>query len=134
MTLRLVWRQLLVAGLLVLMAGSLTAKNSWSASTGRSRSHASSTPKAHSSSRSSSRANQKCATCERDSRGRIERSSGAKREFQRGSPCPSTGKRSGACPGYVIDHVTPLKRGGADAPSNVQWQTRDAAKAKDKIE
>ena len=130
MTCRFVRKQLLIGGLLVLVAGSLTAKNSWSASTGRSRSHASSTSKAH----SSRRANKKCVTCERDNRGRIERSSRAKREFQRGSPCPSTGKRSGACPGYVIDHVTPLKRGGADAPSNVQWQTRDAAKAKDKIE
>lgn len=38
----------------------------------------------------------------------------------------------GACPGYVIDHVTPLKRGGADSPSNMQWQTREAAKIKDK--
>jgi hypothetical protein len=34
----------------------------------------------------------------------------------------------------VIDHVMPLKRGGADAPSNMQWQTIQAAKAKDKIE
>lgn len=49
-------------------------------------------------------------------------------------PCPSTGKSSGACPGYVIDHVQPLKRGGADAPSNMQWQTKEAAKEKDKWE
>jgi hypothetical protein len=34
----------------------------------------------------------------------------------------------------VIDHIRPLKRGGADAPSNMQWQTTAAAKAKDKIE
>jgi hypothetical protein len=34
----------------------------------------------------------------------------------------------------VIDHVTALKRGGADAPANMQWQTVQAAKAKDKIE
>jgi hypothetical protein len=34
----------------------------------------------------------------------------------------------------VIDHVTALKRGGADDPSNMQWQTIDAAKAKDKVE
>jgi hypothetical protein len=26
-------------------------------------------------------------------------------------------------PGYVVDHVIPLKRGGADAPWNMQWQT-----------
>jgi len=49
-------------------------------------------------------------------------------------PCPSTGKISGPCPGYVIDHVAPLKRGGADDPSNMQWQTTSEAKAKDKTE
>jgi hypothetical protein len=36
----------------------------------------------------------------------------------------------GACPGYVVDHVTPLKRGGADKPSNMQWQTKEAATQK----
>jgi hypothetical protein len=41
---------------------------------------------------------------------------------------------SGACKGYVVDHIVPLKRGGADDPSNMQWQTTAAAKAKDKIE
>ena len=35
---------------------------------------------------------------------------------------------------HVIDHIIPLKRGGADAPSNMQWQTKEAAKAKDKWE
>ena len=54
--------------------------------------------------------------------------------FKKQSPCPSTGKTSGSCPGYVIDHVKPLKRGGADAPGNMQWQTKEAAKAKDKVE
>jgi len=34
----------------------------------------------------------------------------------------------------VIDHVKALKRGAADAPSNMQWQTVAAAKAKDKTE
>jgi hypothetical protein len=34
----------------------------------------------------------------------------------------------------VIDHMTPLKRGGADAAGNMQWQTTAAAKAKDKVE
>jgi len=76
----------------------------------------------------------KCASCARKSRGQISRSSAAKRQFQHSHPCPSTGKASGACPGYVIDHVKPLKRGGADAPSNMQWQTKEAARAKDKTE
>jgi hypothetical protein len=34
----------------------------------------------------------------------------------------------------VIDRVVPLKRGGPDAPGNMQWQTKAAAKAKDKVE
>jgi hypothetical protein len=34
----------------------------------------------------------------------------------------------------VVDHITPLKRGGADSPGNMQWQTKAEAKAKDKIE
>jgi hypothetical protein len=39
----------------------------------------------------------------RDSHGRIERSSSARSSFQHSHPCPSTGKASGACPGYVVD-------------------------------
>ena len=66
--------------------------------------------------------------------GRIVRSSTARHRFQKSHPCPSTGKTTGACPGYVIDHVKPLKRGGSDDPSNMQWQTTAAAKAKDKVE
>jgi len=76
----------------------------------------------------------RCAGCARASNGRIARSPQAKRAFRKLHPCPATGRTSGACPGYVIDHVVPLKRGGADAPDNMQWQTSAAAKAKDKIE
>ena len=70
----------------------------------------------------------------RDPHGRIERSESAKREFERENPCPSTGRTSGPCPGYVIDHIQALKHGGADSPSNMQWQTIEAAKAKDRWE
>jgi len=76
----------------------------------------------------------KCTSCARDNRGRIARSSTARQDFRNSHPCPSTGKTTGACHGYVIDHVVPLKRGGAEQPSNMQWQTVQAAKAKDKIE
>lgn len=62
------------------------------------------------------------------------RSSAVKAAFQRLHPCPSTGKKTGACPGWVKDHVVPLCKGGLDSPSNMQWQTVDAAKAKDRIE
>jgi hypothetical protein len=71
---------------------------------------------------------------QRDEHGRFKRSEAAKDAFKREHPCPSTGKTSGACPGYVIDHITALKHGGADAPSNMQWQTTEAAKEKDKWE
>lgn len=71
---------------------------------------------------------------QRDSHGRIKRSAEATHHFKKSNPCPSTGKSRGACPGYVIDHVVPLKRGGKDAPENMQWQTKEAAKAKDKVE
>lgn len=70
----------------------------------------------------------------RDKHGRIARSQAAKDGFQKSSPCPSTGRSSGGCPGYIIDHVRPLECGGLDAPSNMQWQTVSAAKAKDKTE
>jgi hypothetical protein len=70
----------------------------------------------------------------RDSHGKIKRSKAAKDAFKREHPCPSTGSATGACRGYVVDHVNPLECGGADAPSNMQWQTVAAGKAKDKTE
>jgi hypothetical protein len=71
---------------------------------------------------------------QRDSHGRIKRSAAAKNDFKRQHPCPSTGRSSGACPGYVIDHVRALECGGRDNSSNMQWQTVADGKAKDKAE
>lgn len=71
---------------------------------------------------------------QRDSHGRIKRSAEAKDHFKKSHRCHSTAISSGACPGYVIDHIVPLKRGVADIPTNMQWQTKEEAKAKDRIE
>ena len=64
----------------------------------------------------------------RDRRGRIKRNPSARAIFMK-----QTGYPHGR-PGYVIDHIKPLKKGGCDCPSNMQWQTKAAAKAKDKWE
>ena len=71
---------------------------------------------------------------DRDVRGRIHRSSAARRIFRATHPCPATGATTGACRGYVVDHVCPLVCCGADSPSNMQWQTSADAKAKDRWE
>jgi hypothetical protein len=56
------------------------------------------------------------------------------REFRSLYPCPSTLEDRGPCPGWVVDHKIALACGGADAYFNMQWQTKDDAKAKDRIE
>lgn len=56
------------------------------------------------------------------------------RAFQRTHPCPSTGRAYGRCPGYVRDHIMPLCAGGADSVTNMQWQSRYEAHAKDRDE
>jgi len=64
----------------------------------------------------------------RDSHGRLKRSETAKEGFMR-----QTGHPRG-WPGHVVDHRVPLACGGADAPSNMQWQTTEEGKAKDRVE
>jgi hypothetical protein len=64
----------------------------------------------------------------RDKNGKIKRSEAAKHEFMK-----QTGYPNGR-PGYVVDHIIPLKKGGCDCPENMQWQTVEAAKEKDKWE
>jgi hypothetical protein len=101
-------------------------------STGRSHHRSSSRVRSYNGSHRSRRATS--SSVRRDTHGRIRRSAAAKHSFERQHPCPSTGRSSGRCPGYVIDHVRPLECGGADAPSNMQWQTVADGKAKDKTE
>jgi hypothetical protein len=62
------------------------------------------------------------------------RSSSARAEFVKANPCPATGKKRGACPGWEVDHVVPLKCNGPDHPSNMQWLTVEQHRAKTKGE
>lgn len=64
----------------------------------------------------------------RDKNGKIKRDESAKHDFMKQS-----GYSKGR-PGYVVDHIIPLKKGGCDCPSNMQWQTIKEAKEKDKWE
>lgn len=69
-----------------------------------------------------------------DAEAKTKRSHKAIAQFKYQQPCPSTGGSKGACPGWTIDHVIALECGGADRPENMQWQTKEDAKAKDKWE
>jgi len=70
----------------------------------------------------------KSTVAKRSSNGRIKRSASARAEFMR-----RTGYTKGR-KGYVVDHIVPLECGGADDPSNMQWQTVQEAKIKDRSE
>jgi len=88
----------------------------------------SSTRKSYVSHHSASKSQKTSSGIARDSRGRIKRSSSEKHSFMKSSGYPH------GRPGYVVDHIVPLKKGGCDCPSNMQWQTISDAKAKDKWE
>jgi hypothetical protein len=59
---------------------------------------------------------------------RVHRSSEARRESSVNIPVRRRAKTSGACQGYLGDHVIPLARGGADSASNMRWQRRQKEK------
>ena len=54
--------------------------------------------------------------------------------FRLENPCPATGESRGECKGYVIDRIIPIACGGAEEPSNMQWQTIAQAREKDRWE
>jgi hypothetical protein len=62
-----------------------------------------------------------CWTVKRDASGKIVRSTMSRYLFQKTYPCPSTGRATGACPGWNVDHVIPLACGGCDEVGNMQW-------------
>jgi hypothetical protein len=51
----------------------------------------------------------------------VQRSKAEVRAFRAENPCPATSRRSGACPGWAVDHIRPLCAGGEDKGSNMQW-------------
>jgi 5-methylcytosine-specific restriction endonuclease McrA len=115
--------------------GSQHSRKTRGTSTARSRvPRSAGSPRTYTNSRSYSDSGRSASAITRDKHGRIKRSAAAKNAFKHQQPCPSTGRSSGACPGYVIDHLKPLECGGADSPSNMQWQTTADGKAKDKTE
>src|SRR6185369_17579356 len=70
----------------------------------------------------------KSSVAKRSSNGKIARSASARSDFMKKTGYPKGRK------GYVVDHIVPLECGGADVPANMQWQTVQTAKIKDRTE
>src|SRR5438128_2473392 len=62
------------------------------------------------------------------------RSQTEKRHFAKEHPCPVTQLPQPSCPHHVIDHIVPICAGGADKADNMQWQTLELSRVKDRIE
>lgn len=60
----------------------------------------------------------------------LPRDAQQKAAFRKSNACPSTGKHTGACPGYEVDHKKALMNGGADTPQNMQWLSKNEHKTK----
>lgn len=71
---------------------------------------------------------------QRDLDGKLHRSQSTLIKFQKIYPCPSTGKTSGSCPGFVKDHIQPLCANGKDVPTNLMWSEHDWSVLRDKQE
>jgi hypothetical protein len=65
---------------------------------------------------------------------RTARSRETVREFERTHPCPTPGPGTCAAKGWIVDHIVPLCANGPDSPENMQYQRKDDAAAKDKLE
>jgi hypothetical protein len=50
--------------------------------------------------------------------------------FQKYNSCPSTGRRTGECPGYRIAYRVALCAGGQDRWTNMVWLSEPAAREK----
>lgn len=56
---------------------------------------------------------------------KITRDKAQVRAFRNEQPCPVTGLKRGACPGWHVDHIIALCAGGEDHPRNLQWITKE---------
>ena len=63
-----------------------------------------------------------------------ERSRTEVQRFKQMEPCPETGRSRGACPGWQVDHITPLCAGGADKSWNMQWIRTDDHRMKTHVD
>lgn len=68
-----------------------------------------------------------CATCARDSHGRIQRSSSEREKFLKSQGLTHTP------PGYQVDHIKPLSKGGADKTGNMQLIPKDSPKERNEL-
>ena len=75
-----------------------------------------------------------CGTPVRNQDGTIHRRADVLAAFKKAHPCPATGKTTGACPGWYMDHVVSLACGGCDAVSNLQWLPEKEWRAKSLFE
>lgn len=66
----------------------------------------------------------------------VKRSAAVLKAFRKTHPCPSTNKTTGACPGWILDHGTPLCLTGpqGDVSWNLFWADVYSAKQKDRLE
>lgn len=62
-----------------------------------------------------------CGAPARTADGSIRRRSDVLTAYKKLHPCPGTGRTTGACPGWALNHIVPLAKGGCDAVSNLAW-------------
>jgi hypothetical protein len=67
-----------------------------------------------------------CGAPARLADGTIRRRSDVLTAYKKAHPCPVTGKSTGACPGWSVNHIIPLASGGCDAVSNMMWLPNQA--------